>query len=113
MLVNLGFRQGLAEGTAELAMSALGTAKLNAECTWGTLVGTGEACVQDVTASASNVFDHPGDFLGSMVDAQDFQQGLQSGDFSEWAGHIVPSLRLAAATAGTAGAVAKGSDAAP
>lgn len=56
----------------------------------------------------SYIWNHPGDFAGSLVDWKD----LSSGNYAKWAGHIAPSVAITLATVGGGGAIAKGAEAA-
>jgi hypothetical protein len=64
------------------------------------------ACGQKLGAMGSAIASDPGRFFGSLVDAEDFSHGR----IARGIGHLLPSIALALATAGTGGALTKGGE---
>lgn len=65
-----------------------------------------------VSAIATNIKNDPGGFLGSLVDAKNFQAGWKKGDLGYWEGRITPSLAITLVSFGFGGATVKGGEAA-
>jgi RHS repeat-associated protein len=103
------YAEGVKAGVGDLWQSGVALARVQSECTGGPNLG-GHGCLRDLSAIGSNVWNHPGDFLGGLVDAKDFQAGWKKGDLSYWEGRITPSLVLTIATFGAGGAGVKGAE---
>ena len=102
------FVQGVGDGLGELWKGGVALGGIAVDCSAvGGIVDPG-GCGKKMTAIGSYVWNHPGDFFGSMIDYKDLSQG----NYAKWAGHLAPSIALAVATAGAGGAIAKGGEAA-
>jgi RHS repeat-associated protein len=101
------FVQGVKDGLGDLGQGALAPGKLAVECAPSGPTEELGQCGSHVSAIATNIKNDPGGFLGSLVDAKDFQAGLKKGDLSYWEGRITPSLVITIASFGTGGAAVK------
>ena len=98
----------MGDGLGELWKGGVALGGIAVDCSAvGGIVDPG-GCGKKMTAIGSYVWNHPGDFFGSMIDYKDLSQG----NYAKWAGHLAPSIALAVATAGAGGAIAKGGEAA-
>jgi hypothetical protein len=102
------FLGGVGDGSKELWKGGVALGGLVVDCSAaGQIVDPG-GCGHKVMAIGSYVWNHPGDFVGSLVDYKDFK----SGNYARWAGHLAPTIALTLATMGGGGVIAKGGEAA-
>jgi RHS repeat-associated protein len=102
------FLGGVADGAKELWQGGVALGGLAVDCSAAGQVVDPGGCGHRVMAIGSYVWNHPGDFLGSLVDYKDFK----SGNYARWAGHLAPTVALTLATMGGGGVIAKGGEAA-
>jgi len=98
------FGQGFKEGVSELWESGKALGGIAVSCVEGDKSGCGDK----LAAMGTYIWNHPGDFAGSLIDWKD----LSSGNYAKWAGHLAPSVAITLATVGGGGAIAKGAEAA-
>ena len=98
------FGQGFKEGVSELWESGKALGGIAVSCVKGDQSGCGDK----LEAMGTYIWNHPGDFAGSLIDWKD----LSSGNYAKWAGHLAPSIAITVATVGGGGAIAKGAEAA-